>query len=109
VQGDVCREVPCCVCVVGSSSHLLVSATAANVVGALFVAVVDDFSSLSPFEVVGMEERVEQNDHVHKGSGAQVHEESDKVLESLEVVSWQPEANAEGVNLEQSNSQPPAQ
>lgn len=75
-------------------------AAATRVVQVLFVAVAaDDFSRLAPLEVVGMEERVNQNDDVHERRRDDVQKKSHKILETLEVVSWQPEANAERVNL----------
>lgn len=55
----------------------------------------DYFASLTPFEVIRVEERVNHDDDVHEGRGEEVDKETNKVLDALLHISWKPEADAE--------------
>ena len=82
----------------------LVSATATNIVTVLLPVGLDDFSRLTPLEVIRVKQRVHKNDDVHEGRGEEVEEVSNKVLSSLEVVAWKPETDAERIQLKRSVS-----
>lgn len=56
-------------------------------------------SRLAPFEVIRVEQRVNQYDNISKWRGAEVQEIANKVLGSLEHVAGKPKANTECVQL----------
>jgi hypothetical protein len=55
----------------------------------------DYLTSLTPFEVIRVEERVDHDDDVHEGRGEEVDKETNKVLDALLRVSGKPKADAE--------------
>lgn len=59
----------------------------------------DYFASLTPFEVIRVEERVHHDDDVHERRREEVDEEADKVLDALLHISGEPKADAERVEL----------
>lgn len=79
------------------NAHLMSAATALGV--RLFVVALDDLASLAPLEVIRVDEGVAEDDHVEERRGAEVEEVPDEILHALEHVSWQPETDAEGVDL----------
>jgi hypothetical protein len=66
----------------------LVCASATILITILFIVASDDFAGLAPFEVVRVEERVDEDDNVHKWRCKQVHNVACKVLCTLKVVAW---------------------
>lgn len=71
---------------------------------AVVAVVAYNFPRLAPFEVIRVEQRVHQDNDVHKRRSEEVEEEADEVLESLEVIPRQPETDAKRVQLAMSLS-----
>jgi hypothetical protein len=65
----------------------LVCASATNIVAVLFIVATNDFTSLAPFEVIRVEEGVNQDDNVHEWRCEKVHNVAYEVLRPLKVVS----------------------
>lgn len=70
-------------------------ASPTDVIAVLFVTIANNFASLAPLEVVRVYQGINQNNNVHERRSKEMKNEACKVLGSLEVVAWQPEANAE--------------
>lgn len=77
---------------------LLVPASASLSV-AVVAIVTYNFPRLAPFEVVREEQRVHQNNDVHERRREKVEEEADEILQPLQVIPRQPEADAKRVKL----------
>lgn len=74
-----------------------------NIITILLVNTPDNFTRLTPLEVIRVEQRVNQNDNVHKRRREEMHDIACEVLRALEVVARQPEANAKRVKLQKTD------
>lgn len=67
--------------------------TSPDIIAGLLVFA-NDFPSLPPFKIIRVEERVDKDDDVHEWGAQKVEEVTYEVLHTLQIVAWQPEANA---------------
>jgi hypothetical protein len=71
-----------------------------NIITILLVNTPDNLTRLTPLEVIGVKQRIHQNNNVHKRRREEMHDIAYKVLRALKVVARQPEANAKRVKLQ---------
>lgn len=72
-----------------------VRASPTDVVAVLLVAIPNNFAGLAPLEVVRVYKGINEDNNVHEWRCEKMKNEACKVLDSFEVIAWQPEANAE--------------
>src|SRR6478735_4677093 len=76
-----------------------VCALTTNSITILLVNTPDNFTRLTPLEVIRVKQRINQNNNVHKRRCEEMHDIACEILRALEVVAREPEANAKRVKL----------